>query len=523
MGGEGVPWIGQAPFTGTPHVFQNLGDGTYNHSGISPSAPRWRRRSTSPTRSWYNDAVAMTGGQPHDGTLSVPIIAARSRPRAWHDHGGQRRHAARPARRSARTAWRSATATNSTPCSASCAPRRPSPRSSTTRPAPPRSAAAASAASSPTRQARGHQRPGVRGCGDCSDKSNCMSVGAVETEFGRKRTIDQSSQQGLFLREGLLPELRHRRRRQGAAARRAARAPSAPSCGRAPRAATAPDTGRALGHPDHRRRRHRRGDHRRVAGMAAHLEGKGSVLDMAGLAQKGGAVWSHVRIADCQSDSTSPRASPPARPIAVIGCDPWWRPARIARQDASWLTRVINSDQTNQRVRARPPPRPGSGNVGANPDFAVPGRRRWSTDRRRGRCGQGRVSRRHGARHRAARRSDRHQPVHARLRLAARPGAAFAAGDRSARSRSTAPRSRPTRPPSCQGRAAVDLRGVREAAKPQASARPRTTALSTSVDELIARRRPITDYQGCRLRQALPALVERVRAAEAKVAPARPC
>ena len=320
MGGEGAQWIGQAPFSKREHFFQNLGDGTYNHSGMLAMRFALAAGVNITYKILFNDAVAMTGGQPHRGQphrRHDRAPGARRRRRAHRGRHGRARQVsadrvAVPGRRR-----RSIIATISTRSSASCARSRASRCCIYDQ---------TCAAEKRRRRKRGtYPDPDKRviinelvceGCGDCGVQSNCVSIQPVETEFGRKRTDRPVElQQGFFLPQRLLPVLRdrawrqdpqgRRHRRRGRPARTAcpsrSQFPLDTTAGRRSSTASAAPASSPIG---------------AILGMAAHLEGKGcGMIDMAGLAQKGGAVFSHVRIARTPEDIHAIRVRP-ARPTS---------------------------------------------------------------------------------------------------------------------------------------------------------------------------------------------------------------
>ncbi len=305
MGGEGANWIGEAPFSKRPHVFQNLGDGTYNHSGYMAIRGAIASGVNITYKILFNDAVAMTGGQANDGGLTVPQIA--------------RQVAAEGAKNVVVVTdepWKYAQS-EQWPKGLTIHHRDELMAVQTELAAIPGCTVLiydqTCAAEKRRRRKRGRfPDPDKRviinelvceGCGDCGVKSNCVSVQPLETEWGRKRTIDQSScNKDFSCVKGFCPSfvtVRGRQAQAGHRRRRAARR----SDGRRCRSRSCRRSGSTydiivtgvggtgvvtIGG---------------ILGMAAHLEGKGvGVLDMAGLAQKGGAVYSHMRIADRPED-----------------------------------------------------------------------------------------------------------------------------------------------------------------------------------------------------------------------------
>jgi len=321
MGAEGVTWVGQAPFTNEKHVFTNLGDGTYFHSGILAIRAAVSAKVNITYKILFNDAVAMTGGQEFDGPLDPgmisrqiaaegvgPIIVVTDEPDKYpRDYkwaeGVTVRH--RSELMDVQRELRDCPGVSAMIYDQTCASEKRRRRKRGEYPDPAKRAVINEAV--------------CEGCGDCSVQSNCLSVEPFETELGRKRQINQSScNKDFSCVTGFCPSFvtveggalkKPKKAVAGEAAPRVLPAPVLP-------AATQPygilitgigGTGVVtVG---------------QILAMAAHVEGKGAiVLDMSGLAQKGGPVMSHVRLADNQADLHSTRVGTGSADL-VIGCD----------------------------------------------------------------------------------------------------------------------------------------------------------------------------------------------------------
>ena len=317
MGGEGANWIGESSFSKRGHVFQNLGDGTYNHSGYLALRAACAAKVNVTYKILFNDAVAMTGGQTHDGNLTVPVIA-----RQVAAEGVERVVVVtdEPGKYPAGTLW---------PAGMTIHHR-------DELDAVQRELAAIpgvtvmiydqTCASEKRRRRKRGQFPDpdkrvlinervCEGCGDCGVKSNCVSVQPLETEFGRKREIDQSScNKDFSCVNGFCPSFVTV---HGAKPKKSAGA------------AAGADSWPELPEPAHPEIHGTYGiiatgvggtgvvTIGAILGMAAHLEGKAcGMIDMAGLAQKGGAVYSHIRLANDPADITAIRV--PARGADVV-------------------------------------------------------------------------------------------------------------------------------------------------------------------------------------------------------------
>jgi indolepyruvate ferredoxin oxidoreductase len=323
MGGEGANWVGESNFSKRKHIFQNLGDGTYNHSGALALRFAASAKTNVTYKILFNDAVAMTGGQAHEGGLTVDMIAHQVRAE------GVDRIAIvtdEPEKYSGRITFPSgATVHHRSELDAvqrelreiegvtvviydqTCAAEKRRRRKRGTFPDPDKRVIINELV--------------CEGCGDCGVKSNCVSVQPIETEFGRKRRIDQSScNKDFSCKDGFCPsfvtvhgakirkaeglassklilnqskdapastETSHSTLRQAQGERPSLPPePTLPSVEKENWACIVTGVGGTgvvtIG---------------AIIGMAAHLEGKGcGMIDMAGLAQKGGSVYSHVKV-----------------------------------------------------------------------------------------------------------------------------------------------------------------------------------------------------------------------------------
>ncbi len=328
MGGEGAPWIGQAAFSKVPHVFQNLGDGTYFHSGYLAIRAAVAAKVNMTYKILYNDAVAMTGGQPVDGMISVPMMAHQMAAEGIGRIALVTEDLQRYADRSALPAivslhdrsemdavqreLREVAGVSVLIYDQTCAAEKRRRRKHGDYPDPNRRVVINDAV--------------CEGCGDCGVQSNCVSILPKETEFGRKRDIDQSScNKDFSCVKGFCPSFvtveggTLKKSRSGVAKKvdgatvddgfGALPQPVLPDCS-APYnilingiGGTGVITVGAL------------------MGMAAHLEGKGaSVLDMTGMSQKNGSVTSHVKIAQSPAHLRAQRIATGEADL-ILGCD----------------------------------------------------------------------------------------------------------------------------------------------------------------------------------------------------------
>ncbi|MEW5685329.1 MAG: indolepyruvate ferredoxin oxidoreductase family protein [Pseudomonadota bacterium] len=319
MGGEGLTWVGASPFTSEPHVFVNLGDGTYNHSGSLAIRASVAAKSNITYKLLFNDAVAMTGGQQAESGFTVPQI---TRQLAAEGVGKTVIVAAEPERYQQVTDLapgvevfprtdllkvqrdlREVPGTTVLIYDQVCATEKRRRRKR------------GKMAAAPMRVMI---NPLVcEGCGDCSAKSHCVSVEPLNTEFGRKRKINQSTcNQDYSCLDGFCPsfitlEGAENAHRESMPALTADATPL-PQFEELQGVRNIVFTG--VGGTGVT-------TVASILAMAAHVDGRAaSVVDMTGLAQKGGAVFSHVRIGEAESTIVGGRV-PAASANVLIACD----------------------------------------------------------------------------------------------------------------------------------------------------------------------------------------------------------
>ncbi len=317
MGGEGANWIGEAPFSTRGHVFQNLGDGTYNHSGVQAIRAALAAGTTITYKILYNDAVAMTGGQTNEGGLTADKIAREitamgvqhiavvydekepidraqfPKTVAFHE---------RSALMTVQEEFSKISGVSAIVYVQTCAAEKRRRRKKGDFPDPDK---------------RIFINTDIcEGCGDCGVQSNCVSIVPVETELGRKRAIDQSScNKDYSCVKGFCPSFVML---EGAKVKKAATAsvdvpdlpePTLPTINGTYNVVITGVGGTGVVTVG------------AIMAMAAHVDGKGAgMMEMAGLAQKGGAVHIHCRIANQPADISAIRVAV-GEADAVIGGD----------------------------------------------------------------------------------------------------------------------------------------------------------------------------------------------------------
>lgn len=348
MGGEGVPWVGAAPFSETKHIFANLGDGTYFHSGILAIRQSIAAKVNITYKILYNDAVAMTGGQAVDGEMPVYRVAQQvisegvskcwlvtENPELYKDRRNIPEEIPVLHRKWMDTIQKEARETPGTSIiiyDQTCAAEKRRRRKRGKYPDPAKRLFINKAV--------------CEGCGDCSTQSNCMAVQPVETEYGRKRTINQSMcNKDFSCLKGFCPSF-------------------VTVLGGEPRKTKAQGTDDIFGSLPEPRVPELGSEAYNIMvtgiggtgvltvgsllGMAAHLEDKHCrVLDQTGLAQKGGEVLSHVRLARRLEDISTGHITTGGSDL-LLACDVVASVGKTAHEtlNPERTKAVINDDNT---------------------------------------------------------------------------------------------------------------------------------------------------------------------------------
>ena len=319
MGGEGMHWVGQQMFSDTPHVFSNMGEGTYFHSGYLAIRAAVAAGTPMTYKILFNDAVAMTGGQPVDGVITVPrithqlaaegvekIVVVTDEPEKYGEtaklaSGVPVRH--RDDLDAIQRELRDYRGVSAIVYDQTCAAEKRRRRKRGTLP-------------DPQRRVLINDRV-CEACGDCSEQSNCISVVPKPTALGIKRAIDQSScNKDFSCLKGFCPSfvtIEGGKLRKGKARSNedlfAIPDPELPGLAATHSVLVTGIGGTGVVTIG------------ALLGMAAHIEGKSvSVMDMAGLAQKGGSVWSHIRIAPGGTELNAAKIAT-GQTATLIGCD----------------------------------------------------------------------------------------------------------------------------------------------------------------------------------------------------------